>query len=132
MSGSLAWKKILVGVDGSEYAEKALKQAIEIAKRFSAEITVINVYQEPLAGHELSHRILENAKVFLEDAEVKHKLVSVLSPNASKVITDKAKDEKFDLIVIGSRGVGAVQAFVLGSVCNRISCESPVTVLIVK
>ena len=125
-------KKILVGVDGSEHSNRALAEAIKIAKKFEAEITVVNVYTDPLAGHELSHKILETAKANLDDGGVRYKLVSVLSPDASKTITEKAKDEKFGLIVIGSRGVGAVQAFVLGSVCNRISCESPVNVLIVK
>lgn len=125
-------EKILVGVDGSEHSKRALAEAIKIGKKFGAEITVVNVYTDPLAGHELSHKILETAKANLDDEGVKYKLVSVLSPDASKVIMAKAKDEKFDLIVIGSRGVGAVQAFVLGSVCNRISCESPVNVLIVK
>lgn len=124
-------EKILVGVDGSEYSKKALAEAIKIAKKFAAEITVVNVYHEP-TGHELSQRILEKAKVILEDGEVKYKLVSVLSPNTPKVITDMAEDEKFDLVVVGSRGIGAIHAYLIGSVCNKICYDSPVNVLIVK
>lgn len=124
-------KKILVGVDGSEYSKKALIEAIDIAKRFSAEVTVVNIYHDP-AGHELSQRILEKAKVILEDGEVKFKLISVLSPNTPKVITDMAEEEKFDLIVVGSRGMGAIKAYLIGSVCNKICYDSPVSVLIVK
>lgn len=71
-------EKILVGVDGSEFSEKALKQAIEIAKRFSAEVTVVNVYNIPI-GQEVSQTILDKAKAVLEDAIVKFKLVSVLT-----------------------------------------------------
>jgi nucleotide-binding universal stress UspA family protein len=122
---------MLVGVDGSEYAEKALKQAIEIAEKFSAEITVVNVYHAP-AGQDVSQKILDKAKEILENSKVKFKLVSVLSPNTPKVITDMAEKEKFDLIVVGSRGIGAVHAYLIGSVCNKICYDSPVSVLIVK
>jgi nucleotide-binding universal stress UspA family protein len=124
-------EKILVGVDGSEYAEKALRQAIEIAKKFSAEITVVNVYHVP-TGQDVSQKILDKAKTILEDAQVKFKIVSVLSPNVPKVITDMAQDEKFDLIVVGSRGIGAIHAWLIGSVCNKICYDSPISVLIAK
>lgn len=131
MSNKLMWKKILVGVDGSEHAERALKQAIEIAERFSAFITIVNVYHAP-EGQDVSQEILDKAKTILEDSGVKFKLVSVLSPNTPKVITDLAKDEKFDLVVVGSRGIGAVHAWLIGSVCNKICYDSPISVLIVK
>lgn len=124
-------KKILVGVDGSGYADKALKQATEIAKRFSAEITVINIYHTP-AGRDTSEKILNKAKETLEQAGVKHNVVSVLSVNEPKVINGMAEDGKFDLIVVGSRGMGAIKAYLLGSVCDKICHDSPVSVLIVK
>jgi len=120
MNNSLAWKKILVGIDGSEYA-----------KRFSAEITVVNVYHS-LTGHETSQDILSKAKKMLENTGVKFKTVSVLSVNTPKVINDMAEDEKFDLVVVGSRGMGAVKAFLIGSVCNKTCYDSPISVLIVK
>jgi len=124
-------KKILVGVDGSEYSKNTLKEAIEIAKKFSAEVTAVNVYHVP-SGQDLSQKILKKAEVMLEDGEVKFNLVSVLSPNTPKVITDMAEHEEFDLIVVGSRGMGAVKAYLIGSVCNKICYDSPVSVLIVK
>jgi len=123
--------KILVGVDGSEFAERALKQAIEIAKKFSAELTVVNVYHVP-TGQDVSQKVLDKAKAILGNEGVKFNLVSVLSPNTPKVITDMAEDEKFDLVVVGSRGIGAIHAYLIGSVCNKICYDSPVSVLIVK
>jgi nucleotide-binding universal stress UspA family protein len=127
-------EKILVGVDGSEHSKRALAEAIKFGKKFEAEITVVNVfYPAPTpSAHDFSHEILENTKVVLEDEKVKYKLVSVIGTDPSNVIVDMAKDEKFDLIVIGSKGVGAVKALFLGSVCNRVVCESPINVLIVK
>ena len=131
IKGERKTKKILVGVDGSEYSKNALKEAIEIAKRFSAEVTAVNVYHVS-SGQDLSQKILKKAEVMLEDGDVKFNLVSVLSPNTPKVITDMAEHEKFDLIVVGSRGMGAVKAYLIGSVCNKICYDSPVSVLIVK
>ncbi|MCW4044402.1 MAG: universal stress protein [Candidatus Bathyarchaeota archaeon] len=127
-------EKILVGVDGSGYSKKALAEAIKMAKKFEAEVTVVNVFHPAPtpSAHEFSHKILEEAKTLLESERVKYEVVSVTGANPSKVITDMAAQRKFDLIVIGSRGAGAAHALVLGSVCNRISCESPVNVLIVK
>ena len=126
-------QRILVGVDGSEHSKKALAEAIKIAEKFGAEVTVISVfYPAPTpSAHEFSHRVLEDAKGVLEYEKVKYKLVSITSTNPSKAITDMARDGKFDLVVIGRRGVGAAHELVLGSVCNRVSCESPVNVLIV-
>ena len=111
-----------------------MAEAIKIAKKFEAEITVVNVfYPAPTPStHDFSHRILEDAKVALEDEKVKYKLISVTDTNPSKVIIDMARDGKFDLVVIGSKGVGATHSLFLGSHCNRISCESPVNVLIVR
>ena len=127
-------EKILVGVDGSEYSKRALAEAIKIGKKFEAEITVVSVfYPAPTpSAHEFSHRVLEDAKVVLEDEKVKYKLISVTDTNPSKVIIEMARDGKFDLVVVGSKGAGAAHSHFLGSHCNRVSCESPVNVLIVR
>ncbi len=76
--------------------------------------------------------VLEKAKAILEKTSVKFNLVSVLNPNTPKIITGMAEDEKFDLIVVGSRGIGAIHAYLIGNVCNKICYDSSVSVLIVK
>jgi len=124
-------KKILVGFDGSEYSKKALIAAIKIARKFSADITIVNVYNNP-TGHDLSQRVLEKAQVISEDGEVKFELVSVLNPNTAKIIIETARKEKVDLIVVGSRGLGAIRAHLIGSVATNICHNSPVSVLIVR
>lgn len=123
-----------MGVDGSEHSKRALAEAIKIVKKFDAEITVVNVfYPAPTpSAHDFSHEILEDAKAVLEDEKIRYKLVSVTDKNPSNVIINMAGDEKFDLVVIGSKGVGAAHSIFLGSHCNRIACESPVNVLIVR
>jgi len=127
-------QNILVGVDGSEHSKKALAEAIKIAEKFEAEITVVSIfYPAPTpSAHEFSHRILEDAKAVLEYEKVKYKLVSVTDTNPSRVVIDMAREGKFDLVVVGSKGAGAAHSLLLGSHCNRIACESSVDVLVVK
>jgi nucleotide-binding universal stress UspA family protein len=127
-------QKILIGVDGSEHSKRALVEAIKIAEKFGAEITVVSVfYPAPTpSAHEFSHKTLEDAKAVLEYEKVKYKLVLVTDTNPSKVIIDMAREGKFDLVVVGSKGAGAAHSLLLGSHCNRIACESSVNVLIVK
>lgn len=124
-------EKILVGFDGSEYSKKALTEAIKIAQKFSATITVVNTYNEPF-GHGLSQSVLEKARVICEDGEAKYGLVSVLSSDTAGVIVETAKKDRVDLIVVGSRGMGAIRAHLLGSVASGLSHNSPVSVLIVR
>ncbi|MFP3984765.1 MAG: universal stress protein [Candidatus Bathyarchaeia archaeon] len=124
-------KKILVGFDGSEYSKKALIEATEIAQKFSAEMVVVNVYNEPF-GHDLTQKVLEKARVISEDGEVKFELVSVLSSDTAGALVEAAKKDKVDLIVVGSKGMGAIRAHVLGSVASDLSHSSPVSVLIVR
>jgi nucleotide-binding universal stress UspA family protein len=124
-------QKILIGFDGSEYSKKALTEAIKLAQKFSAEIIVVNVYNEPF-GHDLSEKVLEKARVICEDGAVKYDLVHSLSPDTEGAIIETAKKENANLIVVGSRGMGAIRAHLLGSVASGISHNSPVNVLIVK
>ena len=123
-----------MGIDGSEHSKRALAEAIKIAKKFEAEITVVNVfYPTPTPpAHEFSHKILEDAKTVLENEKVKYELISVTDKNPSNVIINMARDRKFDLIVVGSKGEGAAHALFLGSHSDKISHESQVNVLIVK
>jgi len=126
------YRKIIVGVDGSELATKALKQAIELAKKFSSEILAVNVFQNP-AAEGLSHEILEKAKKLLEEGGVKHETSSILSPNPPKTINKMAEEDRtVDLVVVGSRGVSDVRTYLLGSVSHKILHDCPVSVLVVR
>ena len=146
-------QKILIGLDGSGAANKALEYALDIAEKFSAEIllvavipkihlpfisvgpaspppTLVNFSVDLKKSHQdvLTHAI---EKIKKENPSLK--VTTVLTEgNAADIIIDKAKEEKVDLIVVGSRGLGGLSRFFLGSVSHKIahSCECPV--LIVK
>ena len=64
-----------------------------------------------------------------EDLKIKPKLDK---GRPSDIIVAEAEDEDFDLIVMGSRGLGGIKEYILGSVSNQVVHESKSPVLIVK
>ncbi len=151
--GSLI-SKILIPHDGSEYADKALFWALDIAEKYSAKAEVINVI--PLSGlfstgmypletgaplfepslqrsRDAAHRmvagVLEKARFSKPSIAVSSK---ILEGKPAEKIVEAAKEGRFDLIVMGSRGLGAVREFFLGSVTGRVVNTATCPVVIVK
>jgi len=147
------FKKILVPIDGSKSADKALDFALDLAKKYSAEIKIITVFDEPspslLAQGTIfipstTENYLEKAKDFHEkiliEAQKKAKKVNpklkasqnLLTGRPADKIVEKAKEEESDLIVMGSRGLGGIKELLLGSVSDRVADRASCPVLIVK
>jgi nucleotide-binding universal stress UspA family protein len=137
------FKKIIVPVDGSEGSEKAIQFACDIVKKFRSELTLLCVVPQPiLFGVEagiVDFRPLENAGKDILDSSKKIAKEKGLTPDtrldvgqAADKIIQIAKDENFDLIVIGSRGMSTVKSFLLGSVSNKVSHHASCPVLIVR
>jgi len=133
--------KILVAYDGSEYSKKALREAIDIAKKFSGSVTVLHVFWEPLASRRIegmevrdqpAMRLMEEAEKMLKASSVKYELRSENSSRIPDVILKVAKEGGFDSIALGSRGMGGARAWLLGSVSSRIAAEAEKTVIIAK
>jgi nucleotide-binding universal stress UspA family protein len=138
-------KKILVPLDGSKNSIRALDMAIFIARQCGATITgVYSLYAPPQSEFrgtgvvEKSHNV--EVKRFMEQAEyraAKNGIVfstKILQGNVGYNIVKIAhnKKDEFDLIVIGSRGRGAIKELFLGSVSNYVVHASNIPVLIVK
>jgi nucleotide-binding universal stress UspA family protein len=148
-------KNILVPIDGSEHSNNALKFGLDLAEKYAAKLTLLSVAQpvvvtgpmfitQPMMpptstamyvqAIESAHKkMLEDtynrAKAEKPDLEISKRLVDGRPADQIVEIADK---EKFDLIVIGSRGVGGVKKFFLGSVSDRVADEAHCPVLIVK
>lgn len=81
---------------------------------------------------------LKKVEKFLENAKkqaMENKIVftkETLFGQESKKIVDFAQKEKFDLIVIGSRGLSPIKRMILGSVANSVVNKSKIPVLVVK
>jgi nucleotide-binding universal stress UspA family protein len=122
--------KILVGIDGSEHSKGALIEALKVAKKFSAFVKVINVYGQGMDKE--AKKVLEEAEQYLKKEKIEHSLESILGSNPSRALISVAKHEDFDLIVVGSRGLGSVASFLLGSVSRQVVSKAHCDVLVVK
>jgi nucleotide-binding universal stress UspA family protein len=146
------FRKILVPIDGSNEAIKAVKVALEIAEKFGSSITLFHVaqlaYDYSGMGHlpELSNGvikameeewakagkvILETASKELDSADIEV-AVELEQGNAAREIVYKAEKGKFDLIVMGSRGLGGISATVMGSVSSQVTRTSACPVLVTR
>jgi nucleotide-binding universal stress UspA family protein len=122
--------KILVGVDGSDYSTWALMEAISIAKKFSGHIKVITVYRQGKKDEATKTQM--KAKHLLDEEKIDSSLSAILGSNPSRALVDTAENEKFDLIVVGSRGLGRAASFLLGSVSKQVVSKASCDVLVVK
>ena len=122
--------KILVGVDGSDNSTWALMEAISIAKKFSGHVKVITVYKR--GGTDDATKTQLKVKQLLGEEDINSSLESILGSNPSRALVDTAKNENFDLIVVGSRGLGNAAAFLLGSVSKQVVTKASCDVLVVK
>jgi nucleotide-binding universal stress UspA family protein len=148
--------RILVPIDGSEYADSALDYALALAEKFGASIELVHVLSttsilprvyigDPLTappvwlseyiknmrsnGENILSNALEKSKTIKPGLTISSKLVEGRPANQ---IVERAIDGGFDLIVIGSRGLGRFRQFVLGSVSDQVANDAECPVLIVK
>ncbi|PLR83731.1 universal stress protein UspA [Bacillus canaveralius] len=142
----LAYKNILVAVDGSKEAEWAYKKAIEIAKRNNASLVLSHIIDtRTFATVEAYDRaIAERAQLFAEEllknyqqraldasiTDVKYE-IDYGSPKV-KIPKDVAKKHQVDLIICGATGLNAVERFLIGSVSEHITRYAACDVLVVR
>ncbi len=122
--------KILVGLDGSDYSTWALVEAISIAKKFSGHVKVITVYKQ--GKEDDASKIQMKAQQLLDEEQIDCELSSILGSNPSRALVETADQEKVDLIVVGSRGLGSAAAFIMGSVSKQVVTKANCDVLVVK
>ncbi|MEM3442819.1 MAG: universal stress protein [Candidatus Bathyarchaeia archaeon] len=154
------FEKILVPLDGSENSMKALEFAIKLAKCFGGKITLIHVYSattipvimtEPATITPTMVPAMSSAEFAKVTEAAKKAGSSILTHGEERVkaagipvetmlkeghtvqeIIKTAKEEMFDLIVIGSRGVSKIRELLLGSVTDGVIHHAPCPVLVVK
>lgn len=140
-------RRVLVAVDGSEPAERALREAADLTRAFGTALTVLTVvvpdarpvlaepYASPLPSRleELEREgaeILERAVASAPDGVAVEAVTRKGSPGPA--ILEQIEEGGHDLVVVGSRGLGAIRSLVLGSVSRYVLDHSPVSVLIVR
>ncbi len=138
------FKKILVLVDGSEFSLNAARAAASIADNFSGKLTLLHVVSKSFTKTTMPDLEQEIAGLRAEGSQIlaaamdaigktEDELDTVLSwGNPMDIILEEIEDEGYDLIVMGSRGLGAIKGLLMGSVSERISRSVKCPVLIVK
>lgn len=140
--------KILIAVDGSEHAMRAIEAVGSMARSsLDLEATLLCVSPEPIfygsytaatiQKIEDEQVIQQNAILAKAMAQAQAAGLKVIAPaRAYGVIANEivraAKDRQVDQIVMGTRGMGAVGNMLLGSAAQRVLHQSPVPVLLVK
>jgi nucleotide-binding universal stress UspA family protein len=137
---------ILVAVDGSPDSDQALAEAIDLAQKERARLTLITAVSQPPASAyfaagvqvgELIEAARTEAEAVLRRARASVpaglSVTTVLAEEPIRSALCRQFDEGgHDLVVMGSRGRGAVRAALLGSVSHYVLNHSPVPVLTVK
>ncbi len=142
-------KRILLATDGSEGSSKAAHAALSLAQKFETPLTVVNVFEPFLPLPEmasaegqseqthdsLSARVLEVVCQQIRSAAQEYGVVvSVFQERGdpAESLVRFADEHQFDLIVMGSRGLGTFKSLLLGSVSHRIAHHAHCPVLIVR
>jgi nucleotide-binding universal stress UspA family protein len=142
--------RIVVGTDGSETANEAVRQATELAKAVGSSIDLVSAY-EPVS----SARLREEAQQVPKDMEwmvnPREDVDATLKAAGEQIeeagvevhtharegdpadaILDVAEERKTDLIIVGNKGMTGAKRFLLGSVPNNVSHHAPCSVLIIR
>jgi nucleotide-binding universal stress UspA family protein len=136
-------KRIMIATDGSANAWAAVEEGIELASEVGAEVTFVIVRHDvPLLGEPWYQRRLTEqlgrARNALDRAEAEAERRGVLCDeeilegDPATCIVDAARYRNADLLVVGSRGHGALTSALLGSVSVAVMGHSPVPVMIVR
>jgi nucleotide-binding universal stress UspA family protein len=144
------FKSIVVGTDGSDTANQAVRQAVYLAKALGAKVELVSAY-EPVPAQRLQEERRdapedlqwaisprEDVDATLEAAEVVAREAGVTATayprqgDPADAILDVAEETEADLIVVGNKGMTGAKRFLLGSVPNKVSHHAPCSVLIIR
>jgi nucleotide-binding universal stress UspA family protein len=141
---------IVVGTDGSESAQEAVRQAVELAARLGATLRIVSAYEPVPAGRlrEEAQQVPPDLQWMINPREDVDATLRGAAQAAREggieaetyarqgdpadAILDVAEEQGADLIVVGNKGMTGARRFLLGSVPNRVSHHAPCSVLIIR
>lgn len=144
-------KIIVVPVDGSEHAKKAVEFAVDWAKVHDGHIHLTHI-PEPPAGDEvlvmggasvtiyatreeleqIGQTIIDSATKMVKELGLNDVDGSIAIGNPARQIVKKAEDLKADMIVMGTRGLGDWKSLLVGSVSHKVMQMAPCTCVTVR
>ncbi|KHF32529.1 universal stress protein [Paenibacillus sp. P1XP2] len=144
----MLFSNILLAYDGSKASNRALDKAVQLAQAAPGSvIKVVHAFDFPrvfigegLAPipasvnkdyYDLAEQTVEEAKRRLDDAGVNYS-AELIQGAPAETILKLAQEHGSDVIVIGSRGLGGIREFVLGSVSHNVVQHARIPVLVIK
>jgi nucleotide-binding universal stress UspA family protein len=132
-------QRILLAFDGTEPSEKALALAADLAKTYQATLTVVSVVPvhpgrspiDPWDDREVHQQELLKAAKELRELGIEPELVESAGDPA-KTIERIAADRKVDAVVVGARGLNALERVLQGSVSEHVATHAPTTVIVAR
>jgi nucleotide-binding universal stress UspA family protein len=142
----VVFRSILVAVDGTPAATKALEEAIDIARSDGARLTLMSVATRPrwpISMGPYAMPLWTDAELEQQAEEVLDRAIELVPDDVpaatflgrgpvSTAILNRIECAQHDLVVMGSRGLGPAGRLVLGSVSRAVFAHSPVPVLIAR
>jgi nucleotide-binding universal stress UspA family protein len=140
-------RTIVVATDFSEPAERATRQALELAQRLDARVHLLHAYSVPSFGPPglpepyrtaLAEQLEAEALAGLDGALARHKTAGVSLAGLIKradpreAIIDAVAELKADLVVMGTHGRRGLARLMMGSVAEQIVRSAPCPVLTVR
>lgn len=139
-------KKLLVAVDGSENAMRAVKWVADFCRSYGpVEISILNVEPRPqtwqthgMEPQAVTDHLRARCALAIEDSTLPLREAGLAFEgicefgDASHVIADVAASSKCDTIVLGRRGLGSIRGMALGSVSARLLHLTDLPVVLVK
>lgn len=150
MAPGLVYERILLPVDGSGHAERATEHAIEFARRYDAELTVLFVVwtgtpYAGLEGHGLEvgdyvdalegdgEQLVNAAARKAREAGVTDVRTRIeRSSDIGQAILDAIEETESDVVVMGTHGRSGVSRFLIGSVAEEVVRSADVPVMAVS
>jgi len=148
------FKSILAATDASVHAEKAMVFAADLAKKYDAELILLNVTRDidsedvPVeyriyaeaehfdsareALESIGRLIVQDAEKIAHDHGAPHILTMVEVGEPASTILRVAEMQGVDLIIMGRRGIGTLKGLLLGSVSQKVSHVCKCTCMTVK
>lgn len=134
MTDNMQARKIVVGFDGSDGSRAALDWAAREAALRGVELEVVRAWTPGEFGTD--EEMLEYTQIHLEkeltedltDSTVKWSAIAERGP-AAKILLDRGKDGQ--MLVVGSRGHGAISGLLLGSVSSQVASHSGAPVVVI-
>lgn len=132
-------QKILLAYDGTDPSQRALGTATDLAKALGATVSVVSVVpthggrlgMDPWDDSEVHAKELVEARTLLRERGIEAQLLEPIGEPAA-TIERIAREGEYDTIVIGSRGLNALERVLQGSVSEHVATHAETTVVIAR